>query len=79
MIDVEFNTTFLLVQRYTSSNTIIESIILHGISQYSHLYRVATDFRMHDNYILYDDGEWTVVAYLLSRIKCGEATLPERL
>ena len=25
-----------------------------------------------------DDGEWTV-AYLLSRMKCGEATLPERL
>jgi hypothetical protein len=26
-----------------------------------------------------DDGEWTVVAYLLSHMKCGEATLPERL
>ena len=26
----------------------------------------------------YDDDEWTV-AYLLSRMKCGEATLPERL
>ena len=25
-----------------------------------------------------DDCEWTV-AYLLSRMKCGEATLPERL
>ena len=48
MIDVEFNTVFPLVQRWTSSNTIIESIILHGISQYSHLYRVATDLRMHD-------------------------------
>ena len=28
---------------------------------------------------IYDDGEWTVVAYLLSHMKCGEATLPERL
>ena len=48
MIDVEFNTAFHLVQRYTSSNTIIESSILHGISQYSRLHRVATDFRIHD-------------------------------
>jgi len=51
MIDVEFNTTFPPVQRYTSSNTIIESIILHGITQYSHLHLVATDLRMHDCYI----------------------------
>ncbi len=29
--------------------------------------------------VIYDDGEWTVVAYLLSHMKCGEATLPERL
>ena len=28
---------------------------------------------------IYDDGEWTVVAYLVSRMKCSEATLPERL
>ena len=28
---------------------------------------------------IYDDGEWTVVAYLLSHMKSGEATLPERL
>ncbi len=51
MIDVEFNTAFPLVQRCTSSNTIIDSIILHGISQYSHLHRVATYLRMHDCYI----------------------------
>ncbi len=51
MIDVEFNTAFPLVQRYTSSNTIFESIILHGITQYSYMHRVATDFRMHDCYI----------------------------
>ena len=51
MIDVEFNTAFPLIQRFTSSNTIIESIILHGISQYSRLHRVATDLRMHDCYI----------------------------
>ena len=51
MIDVEFNTAFPLVQRCTSSNTIIESIILHGISQYSHLHRVIIDFSMHDCYI----------------------------
>ena len=51
MIDIEFNTAFPLVQRYTSSNTITESIILYGISQYSHLHRVAIDFRMHDCYI----------------------------
>jgi hypothetical protein len=51
MIDVEFNTAYPLVQRCTSSNTIIESIILHGITQYSLLHRVAADFRMHDCYI----------------------------
>jgi hypothetical protein len=51
MIDVEFNTAFYLVQRCTSSNTIIESSILHGISQYSRLHRFTTDFRMHDSYI----------------------------
>ncbi len=51
MIDVEFHTAFPLVQRCTSSNTIIESIILHGISQYSHLHWVATDLGMHDCYI----------------------------
>ena len=28
---------------------------------------------------IYDDSEWTVVAYLLSHMKCGEAALPERL
>ncbi len=28
---------------------------------------------------IYDDGEWTVVAYLLSHMKCGEATPSERL
>ena len=28
---------------------------------------------------MFDDGEWTEVAYLLSHMKCGEATLPERL
>ncbi len=28
---------------------------------------------------IYDDGEWSVVAYLISHMKCGEATLPERL
>ena len=50
MIDVEFNTVFPLVQRFTSSNTIIESIILHGITQYSLFYRVATDLRMYDCY-----------------------------
>ena len=33
---------------------------------------------MFDCYDDDDDGEWTV-AYLLSRMKCGEATLPERL
>jgi hypothetical protein len=51
MMDVEFNTAFPLVQRYTSSNTIFESIILHGITQYSHLHPVTIDFRMHDCYI----------------------------
>ena len=33
---------------------------------------------MFDCYNDDDGGEWTV-AYLLSRMKCGEATLPERL
>jgi hypothetical protein len=51
MTDVEFNTAFPLVQRCTSSNTIIEISILHDIFQYSRLHRVATDFRMHDCYI----------------------------
>ena len=51
MMDVEFNTTFPLVQQFTSSNTIIESIILHDIFQFSHLHRVAIDFRMRDCYI----------------------------
>ena len=51
MIDVEFNTAFPLIQRFTYSDTIIESIILHGISQYSRLHRVATYLRMHDCYI----------------------------
>ena len=43
MIDVEFDSAFPLVQPCTSSNTITDSIILHGITQYSHLHRVATD------------------------------------
>ena len=51
MIDVEFNTAFPLVQRCTSRNTVIESIILYDITYYSHLHRVATDFRMRDCYI----------------------------
>ena len=51
MIDVEFHTAFPLVQRCTSSNTIIDSIILLGIAQYSYLHRVAIDFRMHYCYI----------------------------
>ena len=51
MIDVEFNTAFPLVQRCTFSNTIIESSILHGITQNSHLHRFATYLRMHDCYI----------------------------
>ena len=51
MIDVEFNTAFPLVQRCTFSNTIMESIILHGITQYSHLHRVTIDLRMHYCYI----------------------------
>jgi hypothetical protein len=27
---------------------------------------------------IYDDFEWKVVAYLLSHMKCGEATLPKK-
>jgi len=42
-------------------------------------YHRATEQRAMDCMIAIYDGEWTVVTYLLSRMKCGEATLPERL
>ena len=73
MTDAEFHTAFLLVQRYTSSNTMHFMASLNAVTCIE-LLQISECM-----ITIYDDGEWTVVAYLLSHMKCGEATLPERL
>ena len=70
MIDVEFNDALPATRSLRASSFMVSlnTVTCIELSQSSECIIAIND-----------DVEWTVVAYLLSRMKCGEATLPERL